>query len=50
MICNSCNGTGWYNIKMFVVALQRKDYVWFACADCNDGESKPKVCELCTTI
>lgn len=47
--CDNCgDGCGWHHEQMRTPE-GKPHMVWFACADCNDDEVKPKpeVCEEC---
>lgn len=50
MRCGNCgDGSGWSVWRPLSVDRKRREFVWVACADCNDDAAKPKpdLCEGC---
>lgn len=50
MSCDNCgDDSGWTPVPMMRFEDGATEWVWFACADCNDDGVKPKpdVCEAC---
>lgn len=42
-----CGGSGWFTWRPKNVARTRTEFMWAACADCNDNGEKPDKPELC---